>query len=516
MARTSVSEAGPARIAEGPGRFAEVIRTALRPPIRDRRFWGIQAVVVALAGLHFFVDLHSPAGVEGFPDGIPVALLIVPVGYAALRYGLTGSAATAAWATVLWLPDLLLPLDQGHAPSDVVNLLLVDAVAFFFGERIEAERRAHARVERATLARLRAEAGYRQLFEANRAPILVLDARGVVRAANPAATSVFGTDAIGMPAGALLGSDEPIESLHHRVVSLRDEHDYRVGLAELSEGGAAASQLVFEDVTVERSETRRAARQRALMVAAEEEQRRRLARELHDEPLQLFLHLARKLASLGEDAGVPADVAASLDDARARSLEAAARLRNLARDLRPPALDQLGLVPALVGFLAETEDDSGVPVELEVSGETRRARPDVELGAFRIVQEAVRNAVGHARAREIRVSVAFDSDLLRLRVLDDGEGFDMDDEGHSTNHFGLVGMSERAGLLGGSLQVRSAPGRGTDVTSSLPYDLRYGAPLPADELTVATVSPIRASSSSPPSSAPAPAPASGGAAAGLA
>ena len=476
MARTSASEAAPARDAETGGTIAEVVRTALRPPVRDRRFWGVQAVVVALAGLHFFVDLHSSVGAEAFPDGIPVALLIVPVGYAALRYGLAGSAATAAWATVLWLPDLLLPLDQGHAPSDVVNLLLVDAVALFFGQRIEAERRAHARVERATLARLRAEAGYRQLFEANRAPILVLDAKGVVRAANPAATSVFGADAIGMPAGALVGGEEPIETLHRRVVSLRDGHDYRVELVELPEGGAAAAQLVFEDVTVERGETRRAARQRALMVAAEEEQRRRLARELHDEPLQLFLHLARKLASLGEHAGVPAVVAASLDDARARSLEAAARLRDLAKDLRPPALDQLGLVPALVGFLAETEDDSGVPVELEVSGEARRVRPDLELGAFRIVQEAVRNAVGHARAREVRVSVAFESELLRLRVVDDGEGFDVEDGGHSTNHFGLVGMSERAGLLGGSLQVRSAPGRGTDVTSSLPYDPRCGLP----------------------------------------
>ncbi len=424
-------------------------------------------------------------------------MLIVPVGYAALRYGLSGSAATAAWATVLWLPDLLLPFDQGHAPSDVVNLVLVDAVALFFGQRIESERRAHARVERATQARLSVEAGYRQLFEANRAPILVLDDRGAVRAVNPAATALFGDGAIGTPAAALVGGDGGpngngapggdggpngngapggdggpggLCAQQGRVVTMGDGRDYRLALVELPEGGTAAAQLVFEDVTAERSETRRAARQRALMVAAEEEQRRRLARELHDEPLQLFLHLARRLELLGESDGVPPAVAASLEEARVRSLEAATRLRDLAKDLRPPALDQLGLVPALSSFLAEVEDDRGLLVELEVSGRPRRFRPEVELGAFRIVQEAVHNVVRHAGARQVRVDVAFTDDLLDVRVVDDGAGFLVGDGDGSSEHLGLVGMSERAGLLGGRLEVSSTPGRGTDVHASLPCE----------------------------------------------
>ena len=469
MARSSPAETVPVRRDAGANRLPEVFRSALRPPLHDRRFWAVQGVVVFLAGLHLFADLHSSAEAGAFPGGVPVALLIVPVGYAAVRYGLTGSAATAAWATLLWLPDLLLPFDRGHAPSDIVNLLLVDAVALFFGQRIEAERLAHARVERATLGRLRAEAGYRQLFEANRAPILVLDDTGVVRAANAAATVLFGDGTVGSPAPVLVDDGAPLETLHGRVVTLRDGHDYRVGLVALPQRGDAASQLVLEDVTAERSETRRAARQRALMVAAEEEQRRRLARELHDEPLQLFLHLARKLELLGESPGVPEAVAASLDDARVRSLEAATRLRNLAKDLRPPALDQLGLVPALSGFLAEAEDDSGLPVELAVSGETRRLRPDVELGAFRIVQESVRNALRHARASEVHVEVGF-GDLLQLSVADDGVGFVFHDGDGSAEHLGLVGMAERASMLGGRLEVHSAPGSGTDVRASLPAE----------------------------------------------
>lgn len=466
MARAPAPEATAAGVAS----VSDVVRRGLRPPLRDRRFWVIQAVVVLLAGLHLLIDLQTSAEGGSFPGGIPVALLIVPVGYAALRWGLTGSAFTAAWATVLWLPDLLLPFDQGHAPSDLVNLMLVNAVALFFGQRIEAERRAHARVEQATLGRLHAEAGFRQLFEANRAPILVVDAEGTVRAANPAATAAFGEEALGQRASALSGVDATADALHGQVVSAPDGHDYRVAFVTLPEGGDDAAQLVFEDVTEERSQSRRAANQRARMVAAEEEQRRRLARELHDEPLQLLLHLARKFENLCESPGVPPDVVASLGDARVRSLEAATRLRALARDLRPPSLDHLGLVAALSGFLAEVEDGSGLPVELTVSGATRRVPSDVELGAFRILQEAVRNAVGHARARHVQVEVAFGADRLHLLVTDDGVGFDvgtLQGEGPA-GHLGLVGMAERASLLGGGFEVASEPGRGTVVQAWLP------------------------------------------------
>ncbi len=472
MSSVSASEPAPA----DDGSAAGVIRRALHPPLHDRGFWGVQAVVVLLAGLHFLIDLRSSAEGGSFPGGIPVALLIVPVGYAALRWGLSGSALTAAFATVLWLPDLLLPVDKGHAPSDVVNLVLVDAVALVFGQRIEAERRAHARVEQATLARLYAEAGFRQLFEANRAPILVVDAAGNVRGANPAATAAFGEGTLGARASALAGSDAPVETLHGQVVSAHDGHDYRVAYVTLPEGGDSAAQLVFEDVTEERSQSRRAAQRRARMIAAEEEQRRRLARELHDELLQLLLHLARKLEALRESPGMLPDVLSSLDDARVRSLQAATRLRALARDLRPPSLDHLGLVAALSGFLAEVEEESGLPVELTVAGAARRLAPDVELGVFRIVQEAVRNAVGHGRPRRVDVTVELGAERLEVRVSDDGAGFDaraLQADAQSA-HLGLVGMSERAGLLGGTLEVDSEPGGGTVVHASIPLSTAAG------------------------------------------
>ena len=452
-----------------PVKFAAVARRATHPPVREGRFWIIQAMVLLIAGVHLFVDLHVSAETGAFPAGLPVALLILPVGYAALRYGLTGSAATGIWATLAWLPDLLLPHDQGHAGGDIVNLALLLAVAFFFGQHIEAERLAHARVESATAERLAAEARYRQLFETNRSPILVLDDHSRVSDANPAARALLGGDVVGRSSAGLFDADT-LDEQAGRVLYLPDGRDYRLDLVSLPAGtGDPSTQVIFEDVTEERSEGRRATRYAELVVEAEEDQRRRLSRELHDEPLQLFLHLARRLESLGGTPGLPGTVAGSLEEARSQALKAASRLRTLARDLRPPALDELGLAAALSSLLTDVEDEAGPVATFKVTGTEARLAPEIELGAFRIVQEAVRNTLRHAGASQLLVTIGFRTDGLALSVSDDGRGFVPESLGEQgSGHLGLLGMRERTRLLGGHLEVRSAPGQGTVVEATVP------------------------------------------------
>jgi signal transduction histidine kinase len=455
-----------------PTEFAAVARRAAHPPVREGRFWIIQATVLFIAGLHLLVDLHISAAAGAFPAGLPVALLILPVGYAALRYGLAGSAATGIWATLAWLPDLLLPNDLGHAGDDLVNLALIDIVAFFFGRHIEAERLAHARVERATVERLATEARYRQLFETNRSPILVLDDHGRVSDANPTAQVLFGKNVVGCPHQSLFPGGFLSQERAGQVLSMPDGRDYRLDVVSLPAGAADAfTQVIFEDVTEERSEGRRAARYAQLVVEAEEDQRRRLSRELHDEPLQLFLHLARRLESLGGTAGLPDSVAGGLEEARGQALEAAARLRTLARDLRPPALDELGLVAALSSLLTDVEDEAGLDATLKVTGTKARLTPEIELSAFRIVEEAVRNTLRHAGASQLLVTVGFRADGFALSVADDGRGFAPEDLGeHGSGHLGLLGMRERTRLLGGRLELRSTPGQGTVVEATVPLD----------------------------------------------
>ncbi len=459
--------ASPAERAE----FSAAIRRALHPPVREWRFWAVQVMVVLIAIAHIAVDWYT-AGLQALPYGIPVALWVIPVSYAAVRYGLAGSAATGLWATLLWLPDIILPDHRGHVGSDVVELVLVDVIAFFVGQRIQAERIAHTRVQHATTERLGVEARYRQLFEATQVPTLVLDAHDVVVNANPTAQALFGGDVIGQHSESLLGRGVPLGDQSGFVLRLPDGRDYRLDAVSLPPGaGIGAMQVVFQDVTEERSEGRRASRYAALVVRAEEEQRRRLSRELHDEPLQLFLHLARRLEILGEAAGVPSAVASGLTEAREQSLDAAARLRTLARDLRPPALDQLGLVAALSSLLVDLDEEvTGLGSDLVVTGEAGRLDPDVELGAFRIAQEALRNAVRHGKASSVRMTVAFGAEDLALAIADDGCGFEPSAIGEvASDHFGLLGMAERASLLGGQFDVSSSPGTGTVVTATLPF-----------------------------------------------
>jgi signal transduction histidine kinase len=455
-----------------------VLRRALHPPVRERRFWVIQLMVVLIAGLHLFLDLHVATESGAFPSGIPVALLILPVGYAALRYGLAGATCTAVWAILLWLPDLTLSHDRGHVGGDVVDLALVVMVAIVFGQRMDTERLTHVRVEQTMAASLAIETRFHRLFETNHSPILVLDHQDVVTDANPAARTLFGEEVIGVSGARLLDQDVTLTGQAGRVVSLANGHDYRLDVVSLTnEDGDLSTQVVLEDVTEERSEGRRARRYAQLVVEAEEDQRRRLARELHDEPLQLFLLLARRLESLGEVHGVPEGVANGLKEAHHQTLDAAQRLRTLARDLRPPTLDQLGLAAAVSTLVADIEDEADPVAELRVRGSEIRLAPEVELGAFRIVQEAVRNSLRHADASHLTVTILFEPEELDISVTDDGKGFTLEGRGElDPEHLGILGMRERARLLSGHLDVRTAPGQGTAVEASFPLEPQHILP----------------------------------------
>jgi signal transduction histidine kinase len=444
----------------------------LHPPVRELRFWAIQAMVVLFAGLHLFLDLHVATESGAFPSGLPVALLILPVGYAALRYGLAGATATALWAILLWLPDLMLSRDRGHVGGDLVDLALVVMVAIVFGRRMDAERLTHQRAAQAMAAALAIETRFHRLFETNHSPILEVDEHDVVTGANPAARRQFGEGVIGRTGRSLLELDVTLEGQTGRVVSLANGHDFRMDVVNVrTEEGDESTHVILEDVTEERSEGRRARHYAQLVVEAEEDQRRRLARELHDEPLQFFLLLARRLESLGEAEGVPEEVARGLREAHHQTLDVAKRLRSLARDLRPPTLDQLGLVAALSTLVADVEDESELTAELKVSGTEGRLAPDIELGAFRIVQEAIRNVVRHAQASSVTVALAFRPGELALSVTDDGRGFAPEArEELDSEHLGILGMRERTRSLKGQLEVRSAPGQGVVVEASIPLE----------------------------------------------
>jgi len=209
----------------------------------------------------------------------------------------------------------------------------------------------------------------------------------------------------------------------------------------------------------------------------QETERARLSRELHDQTVQDLIAMTQRL-QLASRALERGDVPTALDTLRAtRALaqNTLNELRRLIRALRPVYLEDLGFLPALEMLAREIQTP---PVELRVSGQPRRLGPDVELAAFRVAQEALANAVQHAGASQITLTVVFGERELMLSVEDNGAGFSLPDAPDSLTregHFGLVGMRERVLLLGGKLDIRTEPGRGTRITARIPMGARPSA-----------------------------------------
>jgi signal transduction histidine kinase len=203
---------------------------------------------------------------------------------------------------------------------------------------------------------------------------------------------------------------------------------------------------------------------------AKEEERREMAHELHDELGQSLTALKLRFQMLSRNPA-PSTIAAQAGEALQLIDNLIARVRRISVDLRPPLLDEVGLGPALRTYLDGQAALSGLPIAFEASTVGGRLPAEIEIGAFRVVQEGVTNALRHAGAASLRVELRRDPARLHLRVHDDGRGFDVEEAHHKGARgarFGLVGMRERLRGLGGTLTIRSRPGQGTEVEAQLP------------------------------------------------
>jgi len=196
------------------------------------------------------------------------------------------------------------------------------------------------------------------------------------------------------------------------------------------------------------------------LVERQEDERRRIARELHDEVGGTLTWLRCALEALPDWPGV--------GEARASVDSLASRVHALSLDLRPAALDDLGLEAALARHVQRYTSLTGIRADVQCVGLTRRLRSAIDTAVFRIVQEALTNVAKHAGVTEVAVRVEGHTRWLRVTVEDAGAGFDPHDVRLPGTGSGLIGMRERAALLGGSLTITSAPGVGTRVEARLP------------------------------------------------
>ena len=201
-----------------------------------------------------------------------------------------------------------------------------------------------------------------------------------------------------------------------------------------------------------------------LVLRGQEEERRRVARDLHDEVNQALTGILLRLEALAQD--VPSDQRPQVAELKQLTGQAMDELLRLARQLRPAALDDHGLAPAIEAQLRGFADRTGAEAHIAVSGDPSTLDDDVQTVVYRVAQEALSNAAQHARPGRVDIRLTTLGESVELRVRDDGEGFDP--LAVEPGGLGLDGMAERARLAGGALDLRSERGAGTELTLRLP------------------------------------------------
>jgi two-component system sensor histidine kinase UhpB len=229
---------------------------------------------------------------------------------------------------------------------------------------------------------------------------------------------------------------------------------------EAEEVGRLAASFRRMLVRIE-DERRRSGR---LVLRAQEEERRRLARDLHDEVNQALTAILLRLEALSHSA--PPELEDELSELKRLVNQAMNELLQLARQLRPTALDDHGLLPAMASHVRRFAAQTGIKADLNTSGENTDLQPDEEIAIYRIAQEALANVARHAQARSVEVDLRAEKDGgVQLTVRDDGRGFE---PGRPARGLGLGGMAERARLVGGELTIESRPGAGTQLCLRVP------------------------------------------------
>lgn len=201
----------------------------------------------------------------------------------------------------------------------------------------------------------------------------------------------------------------------------------------------------------------------AKVIKAQEEERRRVARDIHDGPAQALANVvfrAEVCERLMDSDLTRAKI--ELAELREQVLAVLRDTRKLIFGLRPMALDDLGLTPTIKRLLDMMQERNGIIGEIRVSGNEQRLDPSIEVGLFRVIQEALLNIEKHAQASFVRIRIDFSDQTVGLFVEDNGKGFDPS-VSVDAEHFGITGMQERMALIGGEIQIKSQIGKGTKV-----------------------------------------------------
>ncbi len=341
------------------------------------------------------------------------------------------------------------------------------------------------------------EENYRGLFENATEAIFVHDLAGKIIAANRACGRLTGyapAEMVGMDIGRFLSGPgrEAVREIVSRQVNgeamegpfeLRlTKRDRTEAIVELMPSLIVRSdrpvgvQAIMRDVTEQRRMQENLRFYVSQVLKAQEGERLRIARELHDDTAQALTGLSRRLDMLvdtlpSSDDQLAPEITKRLEELRDQSDKILEGVRRFSRDLRPPVLHDLGLLPALKWLATALEEQHGIAANIRVLGEQHRLPDDAELALFRIAQEALNNVRKHSGASAVEVTLDFRGEGITVIVADNGKGFELPrntSDLAESGKLGVIGMQERTRLLEGTLSIDSQPGMGTRVVATVP------------------------------------------------
>lgn len=311
----------------------------------------------------------------------------------------------------------------------------------------------------------------------NRHPLSIPDIARDPKAAIPAAISADWRSLVGVPLETVGETVGVMAILGREEGKLAPERLSMLTAIGNQVGVAIENAQLFEAVSLGRERLQILSQR---LVEVQESERRYIARELHDEIGQALTGLKLVLDMAARSPGE--GISESLREALTLVDGLMTQVRDLSLDLRPTMLDDLGLLPALLWHCGRYTDQTGVHVDFRHTNlEGHRFGPKVETAAYRIVQEALTNVARHADVDQVTVRLWAEQETLNVQIEDQGAGFDPERAIVAEESSGLVGMRERAVLLGGELTIESTPGVGTRLIAELPLDRPIGQRMPEAE-----------------------------------
>ncbi len=328
---------------------------------------------------------------------------------------------------------------------------------------------------------------YRAIFEASPDGCLVVDSEGVIRDLNPQVEALFGwprEDLLGQSVEMLVPEAQRPAHEHHRRGFTASPHIRPMGAGlDLSGRRQDGSRFPVEislspwtsadgDARVicsvrDVSERKRLQDFSEGVLQATEDERRRIARELHDDTAQRLAASILRVHLLAEEPDAESR-RSLLREIREEIVETAEGVKRIARGLRPPELGDVGLAAALQSHLRGLREGTGFDVEAEVGLVDPFLGSNERLVIYRVVQEALLNVMRHADVPDARLTLGVDDGSVFAEVSDSGKGFDLEGSADGRGGLGLLGMRERATMIGGRLTIETAPGEGTRIRIDLP------------------------------------------------